>query len=1078
MSAPTGGPSTALRRVLGGLAALVSLVVLVVAVPVLLVVGVGNPWPGGGRVEMVDTEAIALGAAAALTWIAWARFTLAVLIEIPTQWREVEAERQRPTGAPPIVAAPTRHRAGFGLVAARLVAAVLVLVPVGVRAAPAAATPPSLVRAAPAVVVPEPHADGSTSVPPPPAPGEERRTVAPASAPTPAGATVVVVEGDTLRGLARRHLGDADRWREIFELNRDRAQPVGGRLTSPSVLRVGWSLALPGNSTAPPPVPPAPTAPPDVPPWPGGAAPEHAVPILDASVVTVEAGDTLWDLTRARLEVAERPADDHHIVVELGRVVLANPAVQDDPDLIHPGDRISFPALTAAPGPSPADATPTTSPPPPPAGPADAAAGPAVPVAASATTTTSAATVTAGASVSSTTTARPVRPEPTASGTESSVGSDSIPVPPAGADGGDDIPTDRPAPAPIGLGEAALLSTGVLAMLAARRQRRLRAAEPRARLPEPPPEQIVTERRLRAVDASERLVRVDIAVRAAAASLLESIAQPAVVSVGADGAVELILTADAALPGPWVPSNGRWVLPGSVPIEMLADAARRVGAPCLALTQLGVDEDERDVLVDLEALGVLGVRGPDEAVEAVVRGLAATLASSIFAEPANLVGVGLDDLVFLDHRLSHHVDGVESALELAATLVGTTATTAGSRHSTFVLRARHTSGESWEPAVIVVGPRHAHEVTPELVHTITRRRGGLALVVGGDAFDGGWNLIADGPSWRLDPLGIRLTPVGLSPEDLAAVYEVLHGAQAPLVPDALASGECGGDRSRSEGDGDLVITAAGTEWNTADVAEPEPAWSLLVRLLGEVEVVDRAGRPVRFERSKTLELVAWLAGHRDRSTRSAARTALWELDVRDATFANVVSEARRALARHVAPPAGEEWLERTLTERLPLHELVVTDADLVRARLDHARLSAPQQAIDTLRPAVELIRGAPFSGTGYLWPDPEGITSNLVLLATTAATELAGHYLSIGDVEGVFWATARGLQVLPGHEQLIALRMRAHHRAGDLAGVRQEWESYERVLDADPWGDGEPAPELVELRRHLLSTTAASAPAE
>ena len=32
-----------------------------------------------------------------------------------------------------------------------------------------------------------------------------------------------------------------------------------------------------------------------------------------------------------------------------------------------------------------------------------------------------------------------------------------------------------------------------------------------------------------------------------------------------------------------------------------------------------------------------------------------------------------------------------------------------------------------------------------------------------------------------------------------------------------------------------------------------------------------------------------------RPVRTAARTALWELDVRDATFANVVSEARRSL---------------------------------------------------------------------------------------------------------------------------------------------------------------------------------------
>jgi hypothetical protein len=118
---------------------------------------------------------------------------------------------------------------------------------------------------------------------------------------------------------------------------------------------------------------------------------------------------------------------------------------------------------------------------------------------------------------------------------------------------------------------------------------------------------------------------------------------------------------------------------------------------------------------------------------------------------------------------------------------------------------------------------------------------------------------------------------------------------------------------------------------------------------------------------------------------------------------------------------------------------------------------------------VALIRDAPFAGTGYLWPDAEGITSNLVLLATSATTELAGHLLSLGDIDGVFWATDRGLRVLPGHEELIGLRMRAHARAGDLAGVRHEWDSYERVLNADPWSDGEPAAKLVLLRRELLA---------
>jgi two-component SAPR family response regulator len=249
----------------------------------------------------------------------------------------------------------------------------------------------------------------------------------------------------------------------------------------------------------------------------------------------------------------------------------------------------------------------------------------------------------------------------------------------------------------------------------------------------------------------------------------------------------------------------------------------------------------------------------------------------------------------------------------------------------------------------------------------------------------------------------------------------------------------------------------------------EPEWAVIVRVLGQVDVSSRDGAIAEFERSKALELVVWLSQHRRRPTRNAARTALWDLDVRDATFANVVSDARRAMARAVAPPDGEEWIARTLTEDLPLHAGVVTDAELLAGRANYARGLSALDAIEVLRPGLEMVTGMPFAGTGYLWSDAEGVTSSLVLLATGAAIELANHYLSLGDVEGVFWATGQGLKVLAGHEELIALRMRSQARNGDLAGVRHEWESYERALSADPWAAAEPSPKLVALRRELLT---------
>ena len=144
------------------------------------------------------------------------------------------------------------------------------------------------------------------------------------------------------------------------------------------------------------------------------------------------------------------------------------------------------------------------------------------------------------------------------------------------------------------------------------------------------------------------------------------------------------------------------------------------------------------------------------------------------------------------------------------------------------------------------------------------------------------------------------------------------------------------------------------------------------------------------------------------------------------------------------------------------------DSRLVLLMMTLAPLVVAGQVEARLRYVLGLIRGMPFEGTAYLWPDPEGITSELVMLATGLATALAERCLARGDLDGVVWATGQGLRVLPGHEGLIALRLRARASTGDLAGVRQEWASYERVL-ADDWGGGEPAPELVALRRELLT---------
>ena len=301
-------------------------------------------------------------------------------------------------------------------------------------------------------------------------------------------------------------------------------------------------------------------------------------------------------------------------------------------------------------------------------------------------------------------------------------------------------------------------------------------------------------------------------------------------------------------------------------------------------------------------------------------------------------------------------------------------------------------------------------------------------------------------SWRLLADNLVITPYGLLVNEATAITELLIDVDRALLPESE------------------TVTSHLQRAHRGD-----QSWNVMVRTLGPVDVQLVDGTIIDFEKSKTKELLAWLTSHRARPTRSAARTALWEVNVADATFTNVVSDARRALNQTHLISISEEWLPRTFNDQLPFHISIISDGEILESCIARAQELAPSQAIDELHRGLELVRDLPFSGTGYLWPDAEGITSQLVLNIITASAMAGELDLQRGEIEGVFWATAKGLKVLGAHEELIALRMRAHALRGDLAGVRGEWHSYERAVKADSWANSQPSQKLVNLYSNLNS---------
>jgi hypothetical protein len=215
-------------------------------------------------------------------------------------------------------------------------------------------------------------------------------------------------------------------------------------------------------------------------------------------------------------------------------------------------------------------------------------------------------------------------------------------------------------------------------------------------------------------------------------------------------------------------------------------------------------------------------------------------------------------------------------------------------------------------------------------------------------------------------------------------------------------------------------------------------WALVVKLFGYPVVENEAGDIAQFRKRRALELLTWLALNRDRSRRSAARTAMWDLDITDSTFSTIVSDMRRGLAEIDQHSQRSDWVPTTYSDELPLSIRVITDDVLMAQALESFRKDS-SNSFEIVR-ALSHVRDVPFAGTSYSWADLDGTTTRLVILAITAAMEVALWALDTGDMTALEIAVTAGLRVFPGHEELLALQEEAKlqcHESGVHSVARQ-----------------------------------------
>ncbi|MDT0267941.1 LysM domain-containing protein [Streptomyces sp. DSM 44915] len=246
------------REVLLALAAVLALLCLVVGVPLALASLIGWPLPRTAPSLDMLTEEIDVNTfvrvLAVLVWVAWAQFTACVLVEVRAAVSGVGIPRRVPGAGP------------SQLLARQLVGAVLLLTSAAASLAPGLSQlGPSFDRPGQGQLVAEaqltpggPLSPAAASVD-----GPKVDRAAPSDLTThtadEAGAErsdavyyrIQPPEGrhhDTLWGIAERHLGEGIRYKEIYQLNKDRLQPDGSRLTESSLVRPGWILQMPADA--------------------------------------------------------------------------------------------------------------------------------------------------------------------------------------------------------------------------------------------------------------------------------------------------------------------------------------------------------------------------------------------------------------------------------------------------------------------------------------------------------------------------------------------------------------------------------------------------------------------------------------------------------------------------------------------------------------------------------------------------------------------------------------------------------------------------------------------------------------
>lgn len=963
------------------LGALALLLGLLVGFPALLLAAVGNPWPDGGLNELsLMSNSAVLGMVSLVGWFVWAQLLLCTLWEIPPALRhESEGASRLP------IAVGGQQRFIRMLVHTVLAVGVTSTTLLGSHAATS--------EAAPATRLPVTHVAHQAPVANPETnPGTLPVTSAPDTTQDQRAdhPRIVTDKGDTLWGLAEKHLGDGFRWQEIADLNQGRVMADGRTFNNPRSIEPGWELLLPADAS--------------------NLAGDHDPGTETERVVAT--GDTLTGIAK---ETSGDPGN-WQALYEANKDVIGS-----DPDLIYPGQVLVLPGTGAV-----DPATGTERPPQREPGQRDHMPGKSTDGQPGQGDDTGPDSSTGGDEE-----ARQDREQPPADPatptapsqrtTQDSPSTEQVPAHTAEAEEASD--EDGITGLRALLATAACLSVGAMGLVAANRRRQFRRRRVGRTIASTPDDLVEVEQTIieNRSEAQEDVAFLDRGLRHVAACC--KVAGSPLPQLGAavlgDEDLTLLFThpAPGEVPEGWTATGDAraWMLPRWTFLE---EDLETQPAPYPALVSIGQDEGGRTWLLDLETLGMCGIGGEPEQVADLARFMVAELAVNAWSEGSEVLladKFGTETIGLNPARLRQVQRS--DALARAAVLTGEMDEVEQNLDADVLTRRR--DGlllDSTNPVVVVL----SSSPEGEFVADIQDRDRSRVVVVHGDEESPALELTGDGMAF-LPMWGISVKAFTLPTSEAEAMAALMASTrnledqpvpatqsdEGPLGKYARADGSlreeyteprrtAGNDQSSMLPDADEVYlaTAATTAEDLAaaapsvpeeiraeiaaldptldqDVADwfdessPRPK----VHLLGPVAVTAlNGGDPASIDNAGgTVSFIAYLAVQDQGVTGERAAVACgWKTQK---TVQNRATNARFLLGTR---PDGSDWLPDASVSAgarrgtSPTYELVrgtggvLNSADLF-VRLKHrAERRGDNGCEEDLVTALSLVTGAPF----------------------------------------------------------------------------------------------------------------------